>query len=129
MFAVATGTASCASTKPQVTTAAPPSVVCGTVLNDSPAGAVIYDATRRLPIIKYATVGGLLFFRVARGCNQGTHVTWVPSSAAHLVKAAYARDGQAAAVALEPTGPRAVFWLSGTRNGRVVASATVRLTS
>jgi len=27
-------------------------------------------------------------FRVVRGCDEGAHVTWVPSSAAHLVKAA-----------------------------------------
>ena len=28
----------------------------------------------------------------ARGCDEGAHVTWVPSSAAHLVKAADPRD-------------------------------------
>jgi hypothetical protein len=116
----------CAPGKPRVTTAAPPTVVCGTVLSNGAAGPVVYDATRPLPTIKFTTVGGLLMFRVARGCAAGTHVTWVPASAARLVKAAYARDGQLAAVVLKPAG-HAAFRLTGTRNGRVVASATVRL--
>lgn len=129
MSAVPVGMTGCAASEPQVTTAAPPTVVCGTVLNDSDAGAVAYDATRQLPTVKHPTVGGLLIFRVARGCDTGTHVTWTPSSAAHLVKAANARDGQTAAVVLKPARPRAAFRLIATRNGRVVASATVKLAS
>jgi hypothetical protein len=126
MSAVPAGMTGCT---PQVTSAAPPTVVCGTVLSDSAAGPVVYDATRQLPTIKYATVGGLLFFRVARGCDEGAHVTWMPSSAAHLVKAAYARDGRTAAVVLNPSGPRAAFRLIATRNNTIVASATVKLAS
>jgi hypothetical protein len=122
--AVVTG---CASRGPQLTTAAPPTVVCGTVLSDSAAGPVVFDATRRLPVIKYLTVGDVLMFRVARGCDEGAHVSWVPSAAAHLVAAAYARDGLMAAVVLKPDEPS--FRLTGTRNGRVVASVTVKLAS
>lgn len=119
----------CAASKPHVTTAAPPTVICGTLLSNSAAGPVVYDATRRLPTINHPTIGGMLMFQVARGCTEGTHVTWVPRSAAHLVKAAYTKDGQTAAVVLKPRGPRAAFRLIGTRNGRVAASATVRLAS
>ncbi len=122
--AVVTG---CASRGPQLTTAAPPTVVCGTVLSDSAAGPAVFDATRRLPVIKYLTVGEVLMFRVARGCDEGAHVSWVPSAAAHLVKAAYARDGLMVAVVLKPDEPS--FRLTGTRNGRVVASVTVKLAS
>jgi hypothetical protein len=104
-------------------------VVCGTVLNNSAAGAVMYDATHQLPTVKHLTVGNLLIFRVARGCDTGTHVTWTPSSAAHLVKAADSQDGQTAAVVLKPVRPRAAFRLIATRNGRVVASAVVKLAS
>jgi hypothetical protein len=132
MSVVAAGVTGCGPSEPhelQVTTAAPPTVVCGTVLNDSASGAVLYDATRHLPTIKYISVGGLLFFRVARGCDQGTHVHWLPSSAAHLIKAAYAKNGQTAAVVLEPSKPRAAFRLIATQNGRVVASATVKFAS
>ena len=68
----------CASRGPQVTTAAPPTVVCGTVLSDSAAGPVVFDATRRLPVVKYLTVGDVLMFRVVPGCDEGAHVSWVP---------------------------------------------------
>jgi hypothetical protein len=129
MTAVAAGVTGCASRGPQVTTAAPPTVVCGTVLSDSAAGPVVFDATRRLPVIKYLTVGDVLMFRVVRGCDEGAHVSWVPSAAAQLVKVAHAVDGLTAAVVLQPSVPRASFRLTGTRNGRVVASITVKLAS
>jgi hypothetical protein len=121
--------AGCGSSVPQYMSGAPPTVVCGTVLNDSAAGAVMYDATRRLPTITQETVGNLLFFRVASGCGTGVTVRWTPAAAARLVKAAYARDGQMAAVVLAPRGPNVAFRLTGTRNGKVVATATVRLAS
>ena len=124
---LACGVTGCTSSEPQTTTAAPATVVCGTELSDSAAGATVFDATRQLPVIKYPTVGDVLIFLVARGCSQGTRVTWVPRSAAHLVKAAYAKDGQMAAVVLQPDGPGAAFRLTGTRNGAVVAAATVKL--
>jgi hypothetical protein len=121
--AVTAGVAGC---KPGVSTAAASTVVCGTVLSNSVAAPVVFDATRRLPIIKGTTVGGVLMFRVARGCDNGTHVSWDPRSAAHLVKAAYARDGLPVAVVLKPSGSGREFRLTGTRNGKVVASATAK---
>ena len=126
MTMTATG---CASGGLQMTAAAPPTVVCGTVLSDSAAGALVFDATRRLPVVRYLTVGDVLMFRVARGCDEGAHVTWIPSAAAHLVKAAYAKDGLMAAVVLAPDVTHAAFRLTGTRDGKVVASVTVRLAS
>lgn len=116
-----------ACSRPSVTTAAPPTVVCGTVLSDSAAGWVLADATRHLPTITMWTGYGVLMFRVARGCDKGAHVSWAPASAAHLVKAAYAKDGGMAAVILKPNVPNAAFHLTATQNGKVVASATVRL--
>ena len=44
-------TAGVAGWKPQVSPAAPSTVVCGTVLSDSAAGAVVLDATRQLPLL------------------------------------------------------------------------------
>jgi len=120
------GVTACAN-QPQVSIDAGPTVVCGTVLADSAAAPVVFDATHHLPTIKHLTVGDVLMFRVARGCNQGARVSWAPSSAARLVKAAYAADGKTAAVVLKPRRPRVAFRLLGTRNGRVVASATVSL--
>lgn len=124
MSAVSAGVAGCV---PTATSAAPPTVVCGTVLSNSAAGMVVYNATRHLPTINDVTVGNVLAFRVARGCGTGARVTWVPSSAAHLVKAAYAGDGQMVAVILKPSGPHAAFRLFARRDGKVVASATVKL--
>lgn len=79
------------------------------------------------PTIKGTTVGGVLLFRVARGCDTGSHVTWDPSSAAHLVRAVYARDGRPVAVVLRPSGPHAAFRPIATRNGKTVGTATVKL--
>jgi len=76
------------------------------------------EALRHAAGIKRLTVGGVLTFRIVRCCNGGTHVAWVPSSAAHLVEVAYARDGQMAGVVLQPSGPRAAFRLIGTRKDR-----------
>ena len=126
--AVCAGMAGCGGTgTPTVTSAAPPTVICGTVLSNSAAGPVVYNATRHLPTIKYQTVAGVLMFRVARGCDTGARVTWVPSSAAVLEQAAYARDGQMVAVVLLPSRPHAAFRLIATQNGQTVASATVNL--
>jgi hypothetical protein len=102
-------------------------VVCGTVLSASDSGAVLYNATRPLPVIRYETMGGLLYFTVSRGCAHGTRVSWVPSSAAQLVKTVCTGDGLLAAVVLRPATRRSAFRLTGTSYGRVVASATVRL--
>jgi hypothetical protein len=121
-----TAVAACAS-QPQVSIDAGPTVVCGTVLAASAAARVVFDATHHLPTIKHLTVGDVLMFRVARGCDQGARVSWAPSSAARLVKSADAADGKTAAVDLKPRRPRAAFRLIGMRNGRVVASATVNL--
>jgi hypothetical protein len=116
-----------ACSQPGSTSAAPPTVVCGTVLSDSASGWVINDATRHLPTIIYWTGGGVLAFRVTRGCDKGAQVSWAPSSAARLVRAVHTKDGGMAAVILKPTVPNAAFKLTGTQNGKVVASATVRL--
>ena len=55
------------------------------------------------------------------------HLSWVPSSAAHLVKTVHTGDGLMAAVALRPSTRHSAFRLTGTRDGRVIAKATIRL--
>jgi hypothetical protein len=88
MTAIGAGVTGCASRGPQVTTAAPPIVVGGTVPSDSAAGPVVFDATRRLPVVNDRTVGDVLMVRVVPGCDEGAHVSWVPPAAAQLVKTA-----------------------------------------
>ena len=112
---------------PGATSAAPLTMVCGTVLSDSADGWVIDDATRHLPTITAYTGNGVLIFRVARGCDQGARVTWTPSSAAHVIRTVHAKDGGVTAVMMRPNVPNAAFRLTPTENGKVVASATVHL--
>ena len=106
---------------------APPTVVCGTTLSRSAAGAVVYDATRPSRTISFPTVGNVLYIRVARGCAHGAQVRWTPPSAAHLVRAARAADGLPVVVVLGPRTPHSVFRVIATRDGRTVASIQVHL--
>jgi hypothetical protein len=57
---------------------------------------------------------------------HGSLVTWTPRSAAHLVGAAYASDGLAAAVVLRPTKSGACFRLVVTRGSRVIGSVAMQ---
>jgi hypothetical protein len=113
----------------RVTSAAPPTVVCGTTLNATPAGAVLVDATRHHMIITTPSVRGLLFIKVSDDCAHGAGVSWTPAQAATLMKEADARDGLPAAVVLQPTTPTAAFTVAAERNGTVVAQVPVRLTA
>ena len=123
---IASGASGCA--KPvSVSSAAPPTVVCGTTLSNSAAGAVVDNATRPWPTVSFPTVGNVLYIRVARGCAHGSHVSWTPSSAAHLVRAARAADGLPVVVVLKPRTPHSVFRVIATRDGRTVASIQVHL--
>src|SRR5262249_49188049 len=99
-FAVAAGTTACETS----TSRAPPIVECGTTLSDSISGAVVFDATHKLPVSNFQSRDALIFLRVARGCDHGSHVRWVPSTAARRVGVAYAGDGLPAVVVLEPCG-------------------------
>lgn len=107
--------------------AAPPTVVCGTTLNATASGAVMYDATKRLPAIDAPSSRGLIFIRVADGCATGAVVAWSPKRAATLVDQATAKDGTTVAVVLQPASPHVRFTVTATRNGKRVATAVVRL--
>lgn len=111
-----------------VSNGAPPTVVCGTTVNATPAGAGLVDATRHHQVITVPSVRGLLFIKVSDDCAHGALVTWNPAQAATLVKEAPARDGlAAAAVVVRPATP--VFAVTARRTGPVVAYVAVHLTS
>jgi len=123
LAATATGISGCAYT----TNGLGPLVVCGTNLEDAGhADAVVHGDTPTYLTIYYVPADGQLNFIVAAGCARGSHVTWIPRSAAHIVKAAYARDGLAAGVALLPVQPLTAFRLVATRNGHVALAVTVK---
>ena len=116
----------CGRTQELHSSAAPPTVICGTTLNDTPAGAVVIDATHQHGPITAPSVRGLLFIKVSTDCTHGVQVSWDPA-AATLVEDARARDGLDAAVVLQPATPSAAFTLTAERNGSIVAYVSVQL--
>jgi hypothetical protein len=83
------------------TSAAPPTVVCGTTLSKSAAGPFLQDVSRG-GRVKFATIGGELFLQVSDDCDHGAIVTWRPHAAATELLNARAADGRKAAVVLRP---------------------------
>lgn len=108
--------------------AAPPTIVCGTVLNDTPAGAGVEDAVHHHNTITAPSAGGLLFIRVSEDCLHGATVTWTPADAVALVRRAPARDGLDAAVVLRPATRTAAFTVTARRGEAVVAYIPVEFT-
>jgi hypothetical protein len=93
---------------------APPTEFCGTVLNDSAAGASVYDVTQKpIGTVDDLTVGGLIFVRAA-GCEQGDSVNVKPATAGQIIKTAPSADGLAAAVVIKPTLGVEKFDIVGT---------------
>lgn len=99
-----------------MTSAAPPTTVCGQVLGRGDAGAVVID-TSRAQEITGVSPGGDIYLRVARGCARGAEVRWVPTAAARKVVAARAADGRLAAIGIRPLQPR--FTVDVLEPGRV----------
>jgi len=101
----------------------PPVVVCGTTLKAGGGAMPVLWPARRWPHVLHSS--DWLYVQVAEGCAHGSSVTWVPRSAARIGRAAYASDGLAAAVVLQPTRPYTTYRLVAKSGGRVVASYTV----
>jgi hypothetical protein len=110
-----------------ISSAAPPTIICGTTLDDTPGGAVVEDATHNHRVITAASARMLVFVRVSDSCASGATVTWTPAHQAVLVAQAKAKDGKAVAVALRPATRHAKFRLRATRDGHVTAWTTVSL--
>lgn len=109
----------------QVTSAAPPLVVCGVTLSDSPAGALIYEITNKdfngKIAVNGATVGGVVYVRVADGCVHGSEVTLTPPDGFETVRQVLATDHLPVAVVLRPVLPIPTL-LVARQHGRVVGS-------
>lgn len=104
------------------TNAAPPTVVCGTVLTEAAAGAVLYDVSGRSRIaVRHASAEGLFYIRFATDCRRGYHIRVQPTAAAVIARKALAHDGQPVAVAIRARSGR--FLVIGERDGRTVTVA------
>ena len=124
MCGVLTTVAACGSLSP-CSGCHPPVVECGVTLEGSGFGGVgvvtMVPAGTTFPAPGISRVD--IF--VGPSCDQGSHVTWSPRSAARLAVAAPAKDGLLAAVALQPTGQDATFTVTATRDGKLVGKLTV----
>lgn len=89
------GLAACASAP---SSAAPPLVVCGQTLNDTPAGAVLTDATVAGRVDGRLTSRNAVFIRVSNDCNRGAQVTFTPADKVTTIARATAKDGQLVAI-------------------------------
>ena len=104
----------------------PPLVLCGTTLEDAGIGELpYYTVARSGTTVPDVNGDGRVDIFVGISCDQGSHVTWSPRSAAQLAVAAPAKDGLLAAVSLQPTGQDATFTVTATRDGRLVGTVTV----
>ena len=78
------------------TSGAPPTVVCGRVLSRSEAGIEVYTIWGRGAhgVVRYPTVGNVMYVQVARGCSTGSEVQIRPAGLLRVVKSVRARDGR-----------------------------------
>jgi hypothetical protein len=118
---------SCGPAAGEKSSAASPTVVCGTTLSSSPEGVVLEDAVHRHQTITDAGTGDVLYIKVSNSCKRGARVTWTPSSAATLVKQALAKDGQPVAVVLKAGSRPVHMTLTSTRDGSTIAYVMVAL--
>lgn len=98
---VVVGLAGCGATS-----AAPPTVICGHVLSRSEAGIEVYTIWGRgaQGIVRYPTVGNVVYVQVARGCSLGSEVQIRPAGLLRVVKSVRARDGHFAVVVVARSG-------------------------
>jgi hypothetical protein len=112
----------------RISSAAPPTVVCGTVLDRTPAGAVVWDIARYqdLPSMTGVSPPGRVYVRVSDDCRHGSDVTIRPADALRVVTVAPAADGKPEAVVLQPLRyvPTRIV---ATRGGRPVGSLSLEL--
>lgn len=106
----------------RASSAAPPLVVCGTVVSTSAAGPVVYDMTQKqYPTVTELTVGGYVYVQVSDSCVEGADVTIAPSSAFTVVRVVKASDGRDELVVLAP-GSHATAVLTASKAGHVVGT-------
>jgi hypothetical protein len=85
----------------QRSSAAPPWVVCGTTLVDTPEGPAVTDATRPGLRVGFSTVGGIALL-TSRDCDHGATLSITPRGAASVTKSAPAKDGAVAGASISP---------------------------
>lgn len=118
----------CGGSGSKVSSAAPPLDICGSTLNSSAEGAVIYDISEgQQVVVSELSAGNLLYFKVSASCQSGSEVALSPPDSYSVVGSARAVDMRYAAVVLKPT--RLVMTeLTASRDGQVVGTADIKVT-
>jgi len=120
---VAMGLAGCGATS-----AAPPTVICGHVLSRSEAGIEVYTIWGRGAhgIVRYPTVGNVVYVQVARGCTLGSEVQIRPAGLLRVVRSVRARDGHLVMVVVTQVQP-GLATITATRGRHKVGTIRVEL--
>jgi len=119
-----------ANPPPKVSTAAPPLVVCGTTVINSPAGAAVYDIGRHHHVtqpVTNMTVGNAIYVRVSDSCAHGAKVTIRPATAFSITRTVRAADGRDVLVVLRPNA-EPVATLTASRSGVVMGTLSIDIT-
>ncbi len=107
----------------RVSTAAPPTVVCGVTLSRAASGVTLYDITaagfKRGLIVTAPTPGGGVFVQVAESCDHGSKVTITSVGVLRVIRAVWAADRLPIVLVLEALCPASVT-LAARQQGRVV---------
>lgn len=75
-------------------------VICGQTLSETPAGAVLTDATVAGRVDGRLTSRDAVFIRLSNGCEHGAQVTFTPADKVTTIARANATDGHLVAVAV-----------------------------
>ena len=123
LCAVSMGLAGCGATS-----AAPPTVICGHVLSRSAAGIGVYTIWGRgaRGVVRYPTVGNVVYVQVAKSCATGSAVLISPAGVLQVVKSVRARDGQLVAVVVAQVRP-GLATITATRDGHTVGIIQIEL--
>ncbi len=120
---VAIGLAGCGASS-----AAPPTVVCGHVLSRSDAGIEVYTIWGRgaRGIVRYPTVGNVVYVQVARGCTAGSEVQIRPAGLLRVVRSVRARDGNLAVLVVTQVRP-GLATITATRGRHQIGTIRIEL--
>jgi len=110
------------------TSAAPPTIICGHVLSRSAAGIgvdTIWGRDAR-DIVRYPTIDGLVWVKVATGCSTGSVVRIHPSGILRIVKTVRATDGGLVVVVVAQVHPGRAT-ITASHDGHVVGAIQIQL--
>ncbi len=110
------------------TSAAPPTIICGHVLSRSAAGIGVYTIWGRgaRAVVRYPTVGNVVYLQVARGCSTGSELQIAPAGLLRVVRSVRARDGHLALVVVAQVRP-GLATITATHAGHAVGRIEIEL--